>query len=598
MLYSVLAVISSCIAIGLCSLYFDSNRFARGLVFSFVSFCCFCTLVLGVLSIFSIGFSLEMYLLLTLSFSILIAFLFHKNNSFNNETLAFYRVSFRNKLLNKDNLLDSLFLTVLFIIAAVFGVKQFGSSFDVTYLTSDPANHFNASISVMNGGLLRGQFLGYFINGLILKIALPSCGYWNLVHIYCFTEVIHLFVSGAALYSLLRYIFNGYAFVYFIFAVFYMLGYPLNNMLFGFSYLGISITVVACILFFCVRVQNCGSLANLGFLSLSLYGLIISYSLFVPAIYLGVFIWLGWHLHSKGFKTKHVAKNIVLLFAIPVLLGFFVVYLSLFGSEGSTSAANALTIEGYIYRDLYGSFIIIAPWALFGFVTYCKERDFLIPIVGGVFIIFSMALLFMGILGHASSYYFFKVHYLLWLLFYILAAKAVDQVLSLQPFVFVSWSLVYSLLFIFAFSGFDIKLNEKRPLFNQTPTASASFKIYEFNFSSLGQYPLLSEKGLDAIEKASEISANREVKILMPDSLTYWAKALLNSTQDVFWWHTDFESILSVYRDSDAILLKDDYSSLSTSDGANLQDLIAALKASSEFATYDLGDNFVLLLKR
>ena len=206
---------------------------------------------------------------------------------------------------------------------------------------------------------------------------------------------------------------------------------------------------------------------------------------------------------------------------------------------------SAIATEGYIYRDLYSNFILIGPFSLYGLFVLRKQRYWAVTLTSALFIVFSMTLFLLGITGHVSSYYFYKLHFVIWALFYIGLAAAINDLIKGHLSLVMSWSIISILLFVICLTGLDSKLTAARPLFNQVPVSSSYFKIYEFNYSNFGSKPIMEDEKATMLENVTKTIGDSSLKLLLDDADAYWCDDMLTLNQSGYWWTLTKDSCIA-----------------------------------------------------
>lgn len=596
MIYSVFYLLSIIGACFFLSLSFDHENPIRALtlslIISFSVYAAFC----GLLSFFSIGPSL----VFATTSNLIVAVISYRKLSSPTLRLVI-RCNPISKNIDKFDKLKYIFAALAIIAVALFcGFKQFGPSFDAAFLTSDPSIHYYNALKILNGTPVSGQYLAASIIGTWFQALAPLVDQVDLFHVYVVSEIVLLALSGLSMLEIisliapqLNPIIAGGV------SVFYLLGYPLNNMEFGFCYLGIGVTVIISISQLCIRFVEFQTIFNDRFsticLSVCLFGLITSYSLFVPVVYLSVFIWSARDYYSYSKDWKITLFRELELFSFPVLLGLLLVYQSIFGSAAnSPTVVSAIATEGYIYRDLYSNFILIGPFSLYGLFVLRKQRYWAVTLTAALFIVFSMTLFLLGITGHVSSYYFYKLHFVIWALFYIGLAAAINDLIKGHLSLVMSWSIIFILLFVICLTGLDSKLTAARPLFNQVPVSSSYFKIYEFNNSNFGSKPIMDDEKATMLENVTKTIGGSSLKLLLDDADAYWCDDMLTLNQSGYWWTLTKESCIAEYSSSDYVLAKTGKGVLTTSDGVDRESVLSELTEHADVVT-DLGNDYILL---
>ena len=158
-----------------------------------------------------------------------------------------------------------------------------------------------------------------------------------------------------------------------------ILGYPLNNLIFGFHYLGISI-LITLILFYLIERINFKKKNQYLIISIILFSFSIftSYYMFVPIAYgsCGLYYLYKW-FPKKEITLKKSIKYIVVTLCISFLIGLYMYILSkmLFSSGETTSGLSTFTLEGYIYRNLLGNIFILFIFSCYIFIKNIINKE-------------------------------------------------------------------------------------------------------------------------------------------------------------------------------------------------------------------------------
>lgn len=441
---------------------------------------------------------------------------------------------------------DILILFILFATSLACAFLQFGTSFELNYATSDPAAHLWCAMQIVETGHVSGMYLVHYIASLFIQAAIPFIGITNSYMPFIVAEVFVFFLSGAVLYSVV----GGWlksSFMKFCVAgliVLYMLAYPFNNMLFGFGYLGMGVTstillIFALNLYLGKHVNRCFGLL---LIMLGLLGLSISYSLFMPSVYLATFLVLLFHFRKEGkVFSKKTIFNLLIIFGLPAAFGLYYALFGMFG-DGHNSVSGQLGREGYIYRDLYSNFVIIAPFILYALAHSIHGRKLSVETIFFLVNLAVMLVVFvLGITGKASSYYYYKFYYLMWPFAMMLAISGFIYLAEKTRTAVVSYCLVWILIMLFAVSGIDQKLNENYYYYNPQVRSWSYLDIYHFN---LDQSRMEATYGLDAIELAKQADVlrknNDSIPVVGKISDVYWYEAITNQNLEEYYpWYSE-----------------------------------------------------------
>lgn len=375
-------------------------------------------------------------------------------------------------------------------IVALIGCKnQFGFHLDINYLTTDLGTHYRQALTVMQNKEIINMYFAPLNNGLFLEVFQPFLHPTKLYKAFILADVIMYFMSGALFFGLIREkVKNNYGkVVAAIAAITYMLGYPRNNMVFGFVYLGMGVSIVIFIMFLVKRfVDSKEKNILMGFLLLcGLLSIGICYSLFAPIIFCAVAVVISWDLwRRKQYNIKKSWKNILVvnfsLFLLPciLILAYSVFKLSALGTEISAGIAQ----EGFVYRELFSNFLFILPLALVGLYILLKEKhiEVVVPLFFFLFG-FMVVLAYFGTKGEVSSYYFYKNHYLMiMILFYLAFCGTLYMGKMCKPFV-VIYAGIIMVLAVTWFGGLESKFQGAAKLYVPEIKSNYFFHIYNFN---------------------------------------------------------------------------------------------------------------------
>ena len=168
---------------------------------------------------------------------------------------------FANKEIQKYKLDKFSLICIVLILIAVFAVSylNFGFPFNIKYETGDPATHYLTSVMFANQdrlinlnkdevyGEFYGRKIGSYVNsGIIMKCfsnVIDEIDYYN---IFIAFGIFILFMTGSMMYSTLEKFTKskGEKILALIVSIIYIMGYPLNSLLFGFEYLSLGILVL------------------------------------------------------------------------------------------------------------------------------------------------------------------------------------------------------------------------------------------------------------------------------------------------------------------------------------------------------------------
>ena len=270
-------------------------------------------------------------------------------------------------------------------------------------------------------------------------------------------DMFMLFTIGLVFYSLISNKIKGkfLNIVGAIFVVLFMIGYPLNTIIYGFSYLTFNLIILTAILKI-IPYYSTNKIYDRYLLPITFlltFAVFFSYYFFAPVVYASIFIYMiiVFKKQGKVITLKNILK-VVMTLVIPTILGFL--YFVLPGIiDDAKNNMNALNAEGTMYRDAYSNFLFFIPFIAFYIIEKIKNKELKFEIIFTALLLCFMLVLFVGgIQGRVSSYYYFKNHYVLWILslymafkgFYILSKEKNSKIFSRNSTYFILCNYCWS----------------------------------------------------------------------------------------------------------------------------------------------------------
>lgn len=438
-------------------------------------------------------------------------------------------------------MLDVVVLVVCLIVVLICGYIQFGTDLRLNFATSDPSMHLWDIVNIVNTETVSKMYLAYLPVALAIEVVAPVIPVLNYYSVFIVCEIFFLFLAAAVFYSVVRrYVSERRDYVIALFlTLFYVLAYPLNNTVFGFCYLGFAVTVIAMLCFGALLYTNreVSSWFSIGICSLALFGVIICYSLFAPFVYIAtcIFFVVSFKRAGKILSRKNIIQ-IGVLFVPGIALGFIFAYLGLFGGE--LSATTAIAYEGFVYRDLYSNFVIVAPFFIYALYHLYKHKELSLEKVLFFVLLSTMIIaLILGLQGSISSYYFYKFYYLMWLVCLVLATQGIlILVRTGAKRLLATYCAVWFLVIFLAVSGFDSDLHNANIKFNQKAKAWEYLDIYAFNITEMRSDAAVPKDMLALFETAHNYQQDGDTVPLVADwNIVYWYQAITNQAMENYY---------------------------------------------------------------
>ncbi len=379
---------------------------------------------------------------------------------------------------------DLIFILIIFIIVLIISFIRFGFPFSITYQTLDPAVHFQSSYSFYKESVLLNfaqdktafnfvtwRFASYTNLGLIFKFFAPFIAENNFYNIYILYDILTLFMTAILFYYLINNENN--RIIRLVGTILFLLGYPLNNFLIGFFYVGHA----SCIIITTMIIIREFKFDNIAFFMLFLLniGLTFTYYLYIPFVFLAEFIYF--------IKTKNIIKKYFFIFGIPIILGFIYFIIPTFNNS-NMDLINQSQLDGYFYNDVLGNSLLFLPIISYYFFRKFREKklDFeLIMIIG---LLALMVVLNICMLLHLiMPYYVSKYYYILWIICFVILFKTYDQYYEQEKFIFKNYAIFMVFTIILSITNIENKIiNLNSGEWNKT-TPSMLFNVYSYNMN-------------------------------------------------------------------------------------------------------------------
>ena len=461
---------------------------------------------------------------------------------------------------------------VAVLVAGFVYFWKFKMGTEINFVSVDSAAHMRFARTIaLEHTIPLNRFFAAINTAMPMEVFLPQTGVFECFKTFILWETGYFFLSGYMFYAIIREFIQtkGLKLAAIFSMLVYMLGYPLYSYLFGYSYFGVSIPVIAYVFYSAMLYINSeiNDLISGVMLSMGLLGVFLCYSMFVPVVFVGVFvaITIGIICIGKLFTFKSIRK-LVVVFVFPSIVGMLITFGDLAnlsgssgGNGGGSDAPSGIALDGGCYNDMYSNFLWLMPLAIYGAILTCKEvrmlynrkkeslkkskkstsyvvsRSEAISVslfASVIFLLLFMLLLFAGgMVGKVSVYYYVKNNNLLMLIIAALAFKGVAYIYTNHRSLVVSGYIVLALIMLMLGLNVDGWILSKNERFIRIGV-NQMFDIYTFNRSfALMSDPINSDD--QAIYKyakdelfAKDKAAPSEVMVIGSDAYDIWFRVM------------------------------------------------------------------------
>lgn len=332
---------------------------------------------------------------------------------------------------------DVIACLALFIMVLVCICINFRGLTRIRYISMDSVQHYKAAREFSENTTLFNKAtensstssshmpMGYVNVGILFKVFKPLVGVVSLYKIYILFEATIYFLAGIMFYYCIEKLCKTkhQIIIGILFSIVYLIGYPLNSLISGFHYLLIGILYFTAILYFMKELiipEKINFLYSIVILSLLNIGLIFSYALFCPPIYLAEFAYFIYK-YRKDKNKKHLILFIIITLVLTGLMGCDIILYQRLKAMGETG----IKLEGWIYKNDWSNIILFMPFTIYYIAKIAKKENIFEKSLLIFFIIFFVLLAIGNKIGICSSYYFYKNSYILWMLILYTALKAI-----------------------------------------------------------------------------------------------------------------------------------------------------------------------------
>ncbi|HHV10260.1 MAG TPA: hypothetical protein GXX75_08295 [Clostridiales bacterium] len=387
---------------------------------------------------------------------------------------------------------DIVFFAIYICVIWLVWINRYTTDLLIRFETSDPGTHLKFAMDFINNQAVNGMYLGQVTNGLFIEGLFKFFSGAYVYKTFIIKYGINFFIAGLMFYAATI----GYAdkfykkFIVYAVTMIYILGYPYNDMIFGFVYLQMTITIVSYLLlvtYFYLEAEK-NNYIYMILISLGCLGVGIGYTLFAPITFIAILIVVIYKankekwLIGKRFLHKEFIKVGLEIFLIPSLFTIWFLIIQPLIEKDYISYASSLNIEGYIYRNLYSDFLLFIVFSIYGIIVTLKNKKInlnsILLILSTFFYVFFYIMM---IDKKVSTYYFYKINYLLWLLILVSFTIGILEMIDKEKKFVISYLVVILMLFTVRFTDFEQTYNAKNVNYIPFSDSESFFHIYTTN---------------------------------------------------------------------------------------------------------------------
>lgn len=409
----------------------------------------------------------------------------------------------------------NIIVTILFIIiVAIVTNINFDGLNRIRYVSMDAREHYKAAREFSENTALSSKApenntmattfmpMGYANVGILFKILNPYMGTVELYKIYILFEAFIYLLTALMFYMIIEKYCKDInkKIIAIIFCIIYMLGYPLNAWISGFHYLVIGILYIETILYYIMKDNKLELNYDLIIMFLLNFGLILSYALFCPFVYLAEFIYFVYK-----FKKDRIKLFLLILttLVLPGIIGVSYLIIPTLGRVG-----DCIALEGWLYKNIWSNFILFIPFAIYYIYTNIKNRKVTFDNIILLTLLVYMVILFIGTkTGKCSEYYFYKNYFILWTMIIYSNIRGILEFAETvnKKYITNIYSIIYLIIFV-------ISICNTRTYVMQNPNDSINEMMQIFTFNKT---MIISKES--AFVKSDELQLLKEMEKRVED---------------------------------------------------------------------------------
>lgn len=333
------------------------------------------------------------------------------------------------------NKLDIIAVIIILGLAITIVIMNYGTNIAVKHAVTDAATHYFASDDFYRYSTLFSRessdtikwlntpylMTGAYVNtGIFLKLFKGIIDETFFVKLYFIFDMFIWMLSGLLMYTALSTNFKNkkHQILALVLTIFYILAYQLNSLFAGFSYLGVGLDIIiGIIIIMKSEIKTNYKISSLFLLNL---GIMFSYYYFAPVLFFAEF----WYILATNKKqnikifSKQNIFEILIVLVIPGLIGviYFIGYPLMQANNKAFDYVVAIATDGFIYKDLIMN---IFPYLLLSevyiiYIAFKKKNTFIDKLLY-LTVIFTLLIYMLMRLEFVSSYYYYKIYYMLFL---------------------------------------------------------------------------------------------------------------------------------------------------------------------------------------
>lgn len=392
-------------------------------------------------------------------------------------------------------LMEGVFLLVLICVVLVCAIVCFGVTLDLNYGGVDPARYLTYASKILENQTISGEYMTNFVNAMFMLFFspfLPKISYYRAM--VCADIFMHI-LSICMFYILISKINRSRArWCNVLLTVMYFGGYQLYNLCNGsFFHMVDGILMVMFLIYSALLLEReeIPYLQGIFYLTVGLFGLIGFYPILLilvgPMFLPEVILWCAGNL-------KHIPKKQIGILAALVLViisGGALIAGQRVGHSFETVLNNLNAVEGTTYKTPYMDFLFFVPVLIcfLGLLYRHKNENRMLARMVLVSAIVSTLWFILFLNGYMVSYYYYRFHYVLWLLAWLMTGQTINMMVKEKKgFELLAYAGFYGVVLLISLTDLDTKLwnADNRFYLDENQRYTNLAPLYKHNMQVMG----------------------------------------------------------------------------------------------------------------
>lgn len=386
---------------------------------------------------------------------------------------------------------DIFTIMILIVFVMLLSLHMFTANLRLSYINTDPANHFLFAMKIVKTASLKSTgaiYFSAFVDAMVIELLAPFLTVVKYYKAFIAADIAMHVLEILMFFVLMLTISDKKVIRWLapVFAMGYFFGYPAYSyMTGGFVYWSTGVMIFILIIYALLLFERypqkvyvtgtllflaayANSCCNRLFIPVNCFALVVAFAVIVL------------RLKKDRINKKVILAGVAGVCAVGVITA--VVFWRYWG--GSIEAMLAyVQVSGAMYKSLYADLIFFLPALIYVFIHVFKERVYSKTIsVITLCMLLCTGVMYVLVYNFVMSYYYYyKIYYNLWLLGWLLAIMATDILAEKKQMeVFAAYGGFVALIATLTLTNYDIKMWEHN-VPNDSGVPINLFSIYRYN---------------------------------------------------------------------------------------------------------------------